>query len=193
MDRDSPKFTEVSPPLTTGNVHTWAPVLVDGLGVGQGYPKITDVAPTIGQHQRYTWSPEVVDEVAPTLNRRGGGRVRDFDAPGGLVLEVSPPLNTQNRGYTDFESGGGLIPEVAPTITSRYGRGNTEAAAKLRARSMMPVECERLMGFPDDWTNIEYRGKWAADTPRYAAIGNSMMVNVVRWIGRRIEAVEAIG
>ena len=47
-------------------------------------------------------------------------------------------------------------------------------------------ECERLQGFPDDWTAIPYRGKPAADGPRYKALGNSMAVPVMEWIGQRI-------
>lgn len=61
-----------------------------------------------------------------------------------------------------------------------------------RVRRLMPVECERLQGFPDGYTAINYRGKPAADGPRYKALGNSMAVNVMRWIGRRIEMVDAI-
>ena len=57
-------------------------------------------------------------------------------------------------------------------------------------RRLTPRECERLMGMPDDWTRIPYRGKPAEecpDTPRYKAIGNSMAVNVMRWLGERIQ------
>src|SRR3546814_15032706 len=57
-------------------------------------------------------------------------------------------------------------------------------------RKLTPRECERLQGFPDDFTLITVRGKPAADGPRYKAIGNSMAVNVMRWIGMRIELVE---
>lgn len=59
-----------------------------------------------------------------------------------------------------------------------------------RVRKLMPVECERLQGFPDGWTQIPYRGKPAEqcpDSPRYKALGNSWAVPVVRWIGRRIQ------
>ena len=59
-------------------------------------------------------------------------------------------------------------------------------------RRLTPRECERLQGFPDDYTAVPYRGKPAADGPRYKALGNSMAVPVMRWIGERIEAVEAI-
>ena len=57
-------------------------------------------------------------------------------------------------------------------------------------RRLTPRECERLQGFPDDHTAIVYRGKPASDGPRYRAIGNSMAVNVMRWIGQRIAAAE---
>jgi DNA (cytosine-5)-methyltransferase 1 len=54
-------------------------------------------------------------------------------------------------------------------------------------RRLTPRECERLQGFPDDWTLVPHRGKPAADGPRYKAIGNSMAVPVMKWIGKRIE------
>ena len=60
----------------------------------------------------------------------------------------------------------------------------------LRVRRLTPVECERLMGFPDNYTRIPYRGKpedKCPDTPRYAALGNSWAVPVVRWIAERIQ------
>jgi len=59
-------------------------------------------------------------------------------------------------------------------------------------RRLLPVECERLQGLPDNYTLIPYRGKPAADSRRYKAIGNAMAVPVMRWIGERIQMVEAI-
>ncbi len=56
-------------------------------------------------------------------------------------------------------------------------------------RRLTPVECERLQGFPDGYTDIPWRGKHAPDGPRYKALGNSMAVNCMRWIGRRIQMV----
>lgn len=61
-----------------------------------------------------------------------------------------------------------------------------------RVRRLTPVECERLQGFQDGFTAVPYRGKPAADGPRHRALGNSMACNVMRWLGRRIEMVEAI-
>lgn len=61
-----------------------------------------------------------------------------------------------------------------------------------RVRRLTPTECERLQGFPDGYTDIPWRGKQISpDGPRYKALGNSMAVNCMRWIGRRIEMVEA--
>lgn len=50
----------------------------------------------------------------------------------------------------------------------------------------MPRECERLQGMPDDHTLVPYRGKPASDGPRYKAIGNSMAIPCVAWIGARL-------
>lgn len=63
-------------------------------------------------------------------------------------------------------------------------------------RRLTPLECERLQGFPDNWTRISWRGKpedECPDGPRYKAIGNSMAVPVMRWIGTRIEAANGKG
>lgn len=58
-------------------------------------------------------------------------------------------------------------------------------------RRLTPTECERLQGFPDGWTDIPYKGKdHSPDGQRYKALGNSFCVNVVRWIGERIQMVE---
>jgi DNA (cytosine-5)-methyltransferase 1 len=84
----------------------------------------------------------------------------------------------------------------APTL-SVFDSGDTRATvaivtpAPLAVRRLTPRECERLQGFPDDWTAIPYRGKPASDGPRYKAIGNSMAVPVMKWIGERIAIVDA--
>jgi DNA (cytosine-5)-methyltransferase 1 len=71
----------------------------------------------------------------------------------------------------------------------------TEAAMHvmhgMAVRRLTPKECERLQGFPDGYTDVTYRGKPAADGPRYRALGNSMAVPVMAWIGKRIAEVEA--
>jgi len=80
--------------------------------------------------------------------------------------------------------GGDVFTNVSPPV--RIGGVATLHAPTMAVRRLTPRECERLQGFPDEWTAITYRGKPAADGPRYKALGNSMAVNVMRWLGQRI-------
>lgn len=88
------------------------------------------------------------------------------------------------------------IAALAPTLRAMPnqgpGRMADDAARMSMVRRLTPRECERLQGFPDDYTNIIYRGKPAKDGPRYKAIGNSMAVPEMRWIGQRVNKVEAV-
>lgn len=80
--------------------------------------------------------------------------------------------------------------ELAHTLVRNHGQENAISSGML-VRRLTPVECERLQGFPDNHTLISWRGKVATecpDGPRYRAIGNSMAVPVMRWIGERIAA-----
>lgn len=73
------------------------------------------------------------------------------------------------------------------------GRGTPLVPQAMTVRRLTPRECERLQGFPDDWTLIRWRKKPASecpDGPRYKALGNSMAVNCMAWIGERIAAKE---
>jgi DNA (cytosine-5)-methyltransferase 1 len=76
------------------------------------------------------------------------------------------------------------------TLKARMDGGGFEGSVMTPAmvvRRLTPVECERLQGFPDGYTNIPWRGKpESPDGPRYKALGNSMAVPVMRWIGERI-------
>jgi DNA (cytosine-5)-methyltransferase 1 len=84
---------------------------------------------------------------------------------------------------------------TSQTIKSPQGAVQESVGAVLQSmqvRRLTPRECERLQGFPDDYTLVPNRGKPAADGPRYKALGNSWAVPNVRWIGERIAAVAAI-
>jgi DNA (cytosine-5)-methyltransferase 1 len=72
---------------------------------------------------------------------------------------------------------------------SQENSSTTAVLQDMAVRRLTPLECERLQGFPDNWTAITYRGKPATDGPRYKAIGNSMAVPVMRWIGERLATV----
>lgn len=76
---------------------------------------------------------------------------------------------------------------------SQGGGDKPHVLTAMRVRRLTPRECERLQGFPDDYTLIPRKGgKLAADGPRYKALGNSMAVPVMSWLGQRIQCVEAL-
>lgn len=83
--------------------------------------------------------------------------------------------------------------DVAGALAAEPGAKQQTYIGGTAVRRLTPRECERLQGFPDDYTAVPFRGKPAADGPRYKALGNSMAVPVMRWIGRRIDLVRAAG
>ena len=134
-----------------------------------------------------TWQ---ADRPAPTLS------VFDSGDPSATVAIVTPtyPINTLSLGgrpdpVNDRRMTMGVGNDGDPQFTLQAAHCHAVAQA-CAVRRLTPTECERLQGFPDDWTAIAYRGKPAADGPRYKAIGNSMAVPVMRWIGERIAAVD---
>lgn len=84
-------------------------------------------------------------------------------------------------------------PHDTANIRAASGGSSRSFVCANAVRRLTPRECARLQGFPDDYLDIQYRGKPAADGPKYKALGNSMAVPVMRWIGERITSVDAIG
>lgn len=109
--------------------------------------------------------------------------------------EEMKPVTLQIRGGKPGGGKGALIQHDMSVTLSTH---NTQTLITgdhekrdLTVRRLTPRECERLQGFPDDYTDIPYRNKeHAPDGPRYKALGNSMAVPVMRWIGERIHMVE---
>ena len=90
-----------------------------------------------------------------------------------------PPLKAQSG-----QTGKG---DAAPCVAFAH---NTQP--NMAVRRLTPIECERLQGFPDDFTRIPWRGKEpdnCPDGPRYKALGNSMAVNCMEWIAARIQLI----
>jgi DNA (cytosine-5)-methyltransferase 1 len=84
--------------------------------------------------------------------------------------------------------------DIAGTLQygGQGGRHDGVMTQAMAVRRLTPVECERLQGFPDGYTDIQPKGKATPDGPRYKALGNSMAVPVMAWIGQRIQQVEDI-
>ena len=106
--------------------------------------------------------------------REGSAKTPSPDADGRVRL--------RDPGFNVYQ-------EQAPTLDAS---GPHSVASAMQVRRLTPRECERLQGFPDDYTAIPYKGKPAADGPRYKALGNSMAVPVMRWIGSRIDMVARV-
>ena len=115
---------------------------------------------------------------------------------------IAPSLRSHESGGNDLKvlCMAGQMPnsmvsdEICGTLTAHEAKVGVDRMPEQVVRRLTPRECERLMGFPDDWTKVPYRGKPAdecPDTPRYRAIGNSMAVPVMRWIGMRIQEEES--
>jgi DNA (cytosine-5)-methyltransferase 1 len=81
-----------------------------------------------------------------------------------------------------------LTRRMSKGMNSNLSEGQTPILSPKGIRRLTPTECERLQGFPDGHTAIEFNGKPSKDSPRYRALGNSMAVPVMAWIGRRLLA-----
>ena len=104
----------------------------------------------------------------------------------GNIINKNPEGTSGGNGMGTDDSG------ICYTLTTTDRHAVSDG---LQVRRLTPTECERLQGFPDNHTLIPWRGKPAADcpdSPRYKAIGNSMAVPVMRWIGERIKQVNQI-
>lgn len=119
-----------------------------------------------------------VSDKAFTLGRNNGGE--NVVCIAGNIIGREPHNGGNGNGYSDEG--------VSYTLTASDQHAVCHGAT---VRRLTPIECERLQGFPDNHTQIPWRGKLAEDCPdgpRYKAIGNSMAVPVMRWIGERIQA-----
>ncbi len=164
-----------------------------------------------------TQDPDTNCELAHTLGRNNGQENACIafsykDNGADATVDMAPTLRAGNHNTSHANSGqppaiafqpgnlsrgAGPAPsdQIFPTLKADHGRGRSDQDPHVvfgpQVRRLTPIECERLQGFTDNHTLIGWRGKDAAecpDGPRYKAIGNSMAVPVMRWIGERIAA-----
>ena len=108
----------------------------------------------------------------------------------GFNHDIAPTLTRTDRHAVAFQSNNSasmnmpVCDGMAPTLTCNAKYMSVQYSTQVRR--FTPVECERLQGFPDNYTQVVVKGKEAKDTPRYVAIGNSMPVPVMHWLGKRI-------
>ena len=129
-----------------------------------------------------------IQERAVSENPNAGPQGKGWQEGVGYTLEARNKVQAvafDMRG----RDGGAMLEGPHDTANIRAASGGSSRsyiAHPWAVRRLMPVECARLQGFPDDHTAITYRGKPAADGPQYKAHGNSMAVPVIRWIMERM-------
>lgn len=144
-----------------------------------------DITPSRGEGQ------EVANCLTKSPSSHSGFNPASHEGNG--VVWPAPIASTLNASFGDkqglenqhINQGAPLfVADIAPTITTKGGgtASGPSLMANMRVRRLTPKECERLQGFPDEYTNILN----APDAGRYKALGNSMAVPVMRWIGERI-------
>lgn len=123
-------------------------------------------------------------DVAATLNCNAGGR------EGHLVQNITAISLQDTTGRNKLQNGSGWsCANKSYTVDTQGIQG---VLSNMAVRRLTPIECERLQGFPDGYTDIKPNGKETPDGHRYKALGNSMAVPVMRWIGGRINSYEAM-
>ena len=156
-----------------------------GVGVGDVddpmYPLTTSFVPGVSINCQGGSGVNIQEEATETITAA-------TNSSGNNVLAVCTKGNGDafvSDVHTSLSASGG----------GQAGQGYPACLTTSTVRRLLPVECERLMGFPDNHTRIEWNGKPAEecpDAPRYKACGNSMCVNCMEWIGRRIDAIHKI-
>jgi DNA (cytosine-5)-methyltransferase 1 len=186
-------------------------------GSGRGTPLVPVLADPVCANEARTYTHErknnfrlrnvVPSPVAFTQNSRS--EVRHIGGDGAVTGAVTAEPGAQQQTYVAFSAKdhGADAGEIAPTMRSMgfdgshaNGGGQIGVATTSAVRRLTPRECERLQGFPDDWTLIQISRrqpiegqpnvvKMAADGPRYKVLGNSMAVPVMRYLLERVRAV----
>jgi len=118
---------------------------------------------------------------------RGYGEVGDpmFTITKANHHAVAQPVYSFIQASAQKKATNSVLEELSNTLTAT-ANNNFAGGVSMAVRRLTPIECERLQGFPDNYTDIKLKGKPTPDGPRYKALGNSWAVPVVAWIGKRI-------
>lgn len=154
--------------------------------------------------------PVHVDQIASTLtsaplSKASHGKKSGTDRETLVAFDTTQITSRENRCNPKAGdpchplAAGAHAPTVAFQTPALNGSDAGETsdmrpcvATATAVRRLTPKECARLQGFPDDYLDIHFRGKPAADGPKYKALGNSMAVPVIHWIGERLQLVSKL-
>lgn len=159
-------------------------------GTGRGTPLVPVAFSIMPMNSGKDYKARPVEVTQPLMagGPVGGNQGGDF-----IVQPVAFVQNSRDEVHL-FGGDGGTVGALAAEAGAKqqcYIAFDTTQITSA-VRRLTPTECERLQGFPDGYTLIPVRGKPAADGPRYKALGNSMAVPVMRWIGDRIQQADSL-
>jgi DNA (cytosine-5)-methyltransferase 1 len=207
--------------LEDGDGSTAASLKARGGKPGQGYPAIVEeqdaatskadaaetlrtLRATVGTEAFSEWglgildcfqSPQILQSFLHGKGiRRAASEAGSAIHDGTLARAEDLPAGTLRSLWQDGPDGRSPQGrELAQQLAKQFGKTLSFLShQRSSVRRLTPKEVERLMGFPDDYTLVRYHGKQATDGPRYRVLGNSMVVPVMQWILKRIEAVDAL-
>jgi DNA (cytosine-5)-methyltransferase 1 len=165
----------------------------EGAAVNHFIPEVAKCL-TRGTAQRYDFETDTFVTFLGGIDCENNGHYQD--QPTGPLMKGSPSGGGKPLPAVAFDlrgrDGGSQFEGPHNTVNIRAASGGSSRSYVISrcVRRLTPRECERLQGFPDDYTLVPHRNKPMADGPRYKALGNSMAVPVMRWIGERIQVVE---
>lgn len=188
LGRNSGQENAVALPINT-QIATRGEKMGEGTGFG------------IGEDGEPAFTLQAAHSHAVAFAQNQRDEVRIMDKAGALAAE--PGMKQQTyiaQGVSIRGRDGGATAELSGDIStalraSQGGGDKPHVMTEMAVRRLTPIECERLQGFPDNFTQIPWRNKTpenCPDSPRYKALGNSMAVPVMRWIGERIDLVQNI-
>ncbi|VFR27629.1 Cytosine-specific DNA methyltransferase [plant metagenome] len=163
-------------------------------GTGRGIPIIAFTAQGYGADAAGGMAPTMRTKATPAIAfaQNSRGELRQESGHGQIAGALSTGGGKPGQGMPMVFSLAlcGREQVLTPDLEAhfRYTPIENDGTGWMqwRVRRLMPVECERLQGLPDGWTLVPYRGNPAADAPRYKAIGNSMAVPCMTWLGARL-------
>ena len=187
-----PESLRGNPPSRSGPQEEVAGTLTTGLGrrgAESGERRLLHVSGTLGH------GTPIPTCYMPARTFGSDGGINEHFAPREIADALHTASGSGNKApliaFGGNNTSGSI--DVAAAVNAKGGSGRmdfeteTLLASSVGVRRFTPRECERLQGMRDDYTHVPYRGKAPADGPRYKALGNSMAVPVMNWIGRRIE------
>ena len=133
------------------------------------------------------------ENIASTLTKSNANGAQRMPDEGNFGAVLQPVAIVGQVDWRTANNDQGQVSQTLKTDLAHQSGPCLAVAPTMQVRRLTPKECERLQGFPDGWTAISWKKKGADDCPdgpRYKALGNSMAVNCMEWIGERINAIE---